>query len=453
MNEIRHIHLGRQSYTIAADAYKELHEYLEAIRRKAGKEVVEEVELRFAELLTERGIAGEKVVLAADISYIKEQLGTPTDFSDDADDEPIEQYETAKRLYRDTDNAMVAGVAAGLGKYFGIDPLIIRIIFVALTFAGAAGVLIYLLLWILVPEAKTNSDRLRMQGLPVNVDTIKHAIARADIEGAAHRATSIVGGAINRLFYVLLALVGAAFIVGGLGMILLAATLMIYGLIRGVQADSSTVFPVGGEQVALVVCAFVVVALVATMVITAGLTLIKRKWRMPAWATVGIIGMFIVAASAGVALTADSVPRIRDRYESFQHSSMHYVEPVQRIHIVGHNAFYQITEDNKTGVEIRTFGTVDTTPIQITRDVDGVLTVDTTNFHPQHPNCQLICPYGEKRTMLVIHLPRQVPIDAPNDTRVILNIDNYSMRDDDQGSNIVVEPPVPALGPKAASGN
>jgi phage shock protein PspC (stress-responsive transcriptional regulator) len=154
MNEIRHIHLGRLSYTIAADAYKELHDYLEAIRRKAGKEVVEEVELRIAELLTERGITGDKVVLTKDVDYIKEQLGTPTDFSDDDADEPADQPEATKQLFRDPDNAMVAGVAAGLGKYFGIDPLIIRIIFVALTFAGAAGILIYLR-WLLLPWLST----------------------------------------------------------------------------------------------------------------------------------------------------------------------------------------------------------------------------------------------------------------------------------------------------------
>lgn len=434
MNEIRHIHLGRQQYTIAADAYKELHEYLEAIKRHAGREVVEEVELRIAELLTERGIGGDKVVLATDVTYVKEQLGTPTDFSDEVSDEDAEQQSTGeKRLYRDTDNAMIAGVAAGLGKYFRIDPVIIRIIFVALTFAGATGIIIYLLLWILVPEAKTKSDRLKMQGLPINVDTIKDAIARADIEGAAHRASSVVAKGIVRLLYFVLAVIGVGFVAGGIAMALAATTLTIYGLIRGLQVDTVTLFPVGGEQVALVLCGYAVVAAIATLLVSSGITLIKRKWRMPVWTTVGLVAILFAAASAGIALAADSTPRVQERYKSLQHSAIQYIEPVKEVHFLGNTAFFRIVQDSKTGVEIHTFGKVDTKDITYNRDANGVLTIDTTNFHPG-TECQLVCPLGNNRTEVVLHLPKAVPFDGDSGAIVTLDMGNYVVNNSADGS-------------------
>src|SRR5690606_36901316 len=140
-------------------AHKALQDYLRAIKRHMSDsdEVVEEVELRMAELLTERGISGDKVVLLKDVNYLKEQVGEPGDFGDgDAPDEsPREDATAPKRFFRDTENAMIAGVAAGIGKYLGIDPVWVRLAFVLLVFAGASGILIYIILWLIVPEAKT----------------------------------------------------------------------------------------------------------------------------------------------------------------------------------------------------------------------------------------------------------------------------------------------------------
>ena len=57
-----------------------------------------------------------------------------------------------KRFYRNTADKKIAGVAAGLGEYFDIDPILVRLVFVILAFAGGGGVLIYLILWIVTPE-------------------------------------------------------------------------------------------------------------------------------------------------------------------------------------------------------------------------------------------------------------------------------------------------------------
>ncbi|TGE23836.1 PspC domain-containing protein [Hymenobacter aquaticus] len=75
-----------------------------------------------------------------------------------------EEDPTFKKLYRDTDTGKVGGVSAGLAAYFNVDVVLIRVLFVAFLFAGGFAIPLYIALWILLPEAKTVSDRMRMRG-------------------------------------------------------------------------------------------------------------------------------------------------------------------------------------------------------------------------------------------------------------------------------------------------
>jgi phage shock protein PspC (stress-responsive transcriptional regulator) len=65
--------------------------------------------------------------------------------------------EQPKRLYRNTSNKILAGVCSGLGDYFSIDPVIIRLLWVVLTIFGGAGLLIYIIAWIIIPEKPIQS--------------------------------------------------------------------------------------------------------------------------------------------------------------------------------------------------------------------------------------------------------------------------------------------------------
>jgi|SRR5579872_3072651 len=57
-----------------------------------------------------------------------------------------------KKLYRSAENRIIGGVCGGLAEYFETDPILVRVIFLFLTLIGAAGVLLYLILWIMIPE-------------------------------------------------------------------------------------------------------------------------------------------------------------------------------------------------------------------------------------------------------------------------------------------------------------
>src|SRR5476649_1690632 len=104
MNEVTKIHLGRQAFTISVDAHHELRSYLEAIEKQVeDKDVIDEIELRMAELLTEHGITSNKVILPSDVDFLKVQLGNPKDFTDEGkttSDADFKQSRT-KRLFRD----------------------------------------------------------------------------------------------------------------------------------------------------------------------------------------------------------------------------------------------------------------------------------------------------------------------------------------------------------------
>jgi len=204
------IHLGRQAFTISVDAHHELRSYLDAIKKQVvDKGVVDEIELRMAELLTEHGLNANQVILPDDVDFLKEQLGNPNDFKDEEDEAHTTSDKQAdnKRLFRDTDNAMIAGVAAGLAQYFGVMSNwygYCSSIAVLVTFGW--GILLYIVLWLLVPEAKTSSERLQMAGKPVNVDSLKEIVGRADIKVQPHRANASLVGPINALFRFILKL-------------------------------------------------------------------------------------------------------------------------------------------------------------------------------------------------------------------------------------------------------
>ena len=183
MNKTININLAGFSFTIEEKAYDALHLYLQAIKsflssEEDMEEIVSDIESRIAELLQERLKEGREVVEQADIDHVMTVLGDPEYFKSDSD-EPNEAYqEKSKRkrgtkLYRNPDDKQVGGVCGGLGAYFSIDPLIFRLAFVLSVITIGIGLVPYLILWAVVPEAKTTAEKLEMEGEEVNVENLK----------------------------------------------------------------------------------------------------------------------------------------------------------------------------------------------------------------------------------------------------------------------------------------
>jgi phage shock protein PspC (stress-responsive transcriptional regulator) len=203
MNKTVNINLAGIFFHIDENAYAKLQRYLEAIKRsftdsQGRSEIIADIEARIAELFTERMKDEKQVISIAEVEDVIAVMGQPEDYLVDEEifeDEPKEKQtsSSSRKLFRDTENAYVGGVSSGLGHYFDIDPLWIRLAWVVLFFGFGTGVFIYILLWILMPAAQTTADKLAMSGKPVNITNIEQKVkegfsnVKDSIEGVADK--------------------------------------------------------------------------------------------------------------------------------------------------------------------------------------------------------------------------------------------------------------------------
>lgn len=411
MNEVKRIHLSRQSFTIAADAHKELRDYLHAIEVQTGdqSEVLKEVELRMAELLTERGITAEKVVLGEDIDFLKEQLGEPKDFKEDADADGTGEAEEAedgpKRLYRDTEHGMIAGVAAGIAAYLHIDALFVRLAFVLLTFASGAGILLYALIWLLAPEARTSSDKLQMHGKAVTVDSLKAVVDRADIPGAASRASRTVQKILRGVGKVLLLILGIGLSVAAAGLFLASMVASAYLLMNGAQVGDEIVFPVGSAAVTGLLSATLALFLLAFLLLIIGIAMIRRRWTLPGWLVAALLGTFFVALAVSTATGFKVAPEIRQKYQAMHQVNKVAVPAFTTLEVDGKLTSFSFEPSDTYAVEMAYFGKKQP-DLSITTKVDnGKLLVDTSHYKSARERCALVCMYGGDGLRVIIHAP------------------------------------------------
>jgi phage shock protein PspC (stress-responsive transcriptional regulator) len=179
------INLGGYSFNIDEDAYAELKMYLRNLelhfaREESASEILSDIETRMAELFRTKITSYKQVINIEDVRQAISVLGTPEDISDSDGPTSREKFSSPgyHRMYRDPDNRIIGGVCSGMGAYWNIDPLIVRIIFIALSLAGGIGVLVYLILYIVLPEAKTTAQKIEMKGEPVNIHNIKDAVKK-----------------------------------------------------------------------------------------------------------------------------------------------------------------------------------------------------------------------------------------------------------------------------------
>ncbi|WP_138433861.1 PspC domain-containing protein [Winogradskyella algicola] len=189
MNKTVNINLAGIFFHIDEDAYLKLSRYLEAIKRsftdsQGRSEIIADIEARIAELFSER-IQNEKQVVGIKlVDEVITIMGQPEDYLVDDEifeDEPQQKKSytsgPTKKLFRDTDNSYIGGVAAGLGHYFGIESIWMRLIWLLLAIgSGGTFIFIYLIFWALVPEARTTAEKLMMTGDPVNISNIEKKI-------------------------------------------------------------------------------------------------------------------------------------------------------------------------------------------------------------------------------------------------------------------------------------
>ena len=143
MKKVFSIHLDSKVFQIEEDAYTLINGVMSGQWKK------EEFEAQLAEALSQKLNSAKTYITYPDTVDALYQLGVSTS--------EFQSSTTAdwrsKRLYRQPKDKMIAGICTGLGEYFGIDPVIARILFVISLFMFTMGFWLYVILWIIVPKA------------------------------------------------------------------------------------------------------------------------------------------------------------------------------------------------------------------------------------------------------------------------------------------------------------
>lgn len=185
------ITINSKTFQMEESAYERLSSYLDDICSHLKgeldlEEIISDVETSISEKFEEKINLGSKVIILKDIEEIISIMGSPEVFGDSKEKDKENEDSTSdkiktekfKKLYRNPDDQIIAGVCSGIAAYFDWDPIIVRLVFAVSVFFGGAGVILYILLWIIVPEAKTNSQRIEMKGDTVTLAAIQEVVKK-----------------------------------------------------------------------------------------------------------------------------------------------------------------------------------------------------------------------------------------------------------------------------------
>ncbi|WP_426092245.1 PspC domain-containing protein [Flavobacterium sp. DSR3-2] len=201
MNKTVNINLGGMFFHIDEDAYQKLIRYFDAIKRSLSNssghdEIIKDIEMRVSELLNEKQKTDKYVIGLNDVDEVIAVMGQPEDYIIEDELKGTNTYNSTatratKKLYRDKEKGMIGGVASGLGHYFGIDAVWIRIVLILLVFAAfGTGILAYIILWIVTPEALTTTEKLEMTGEPVTISNIEKKV-REEFENVSDKIKNV----------------------------------------------------------------------------------------------------------------------------------------------------------------------------------------------------------------------------------------------------------------------
>jgi phage shock protein PspC (stress-responsive transcriptional regulator) len=249
------IHLMGSNFLVEEDAYELLSDYLRRLKQSLGnssdsKEIYDDVELRISELAGLKINDKKQVVTLEEIEEIIQTLGEPEDFIE-SEEETIsdtkqtqEKTSSERRFFRDEKNGSIAGVCAGLAAYFNIDVVIVRILFVLFAIFGAFGIPIYIILWVVIPSAKTSKDRLEMQGRPITVENLKEEFESAGekIKKSSQRFESELKDKNSPIRQRISSIARVLSIVFGVGFFLASSAILIFLIVSNLFQFS--VFPI-----------------------------------------------------------------------------------------------------------------------------------------------------------------------------------------------------------------
>ncbi len=342
------INISGAIFHIDEDAYDKLREYLAAINNhfggtEEGAEIAGDIEARVAELFREKMKDGDEVVSLEWVEEVIGTMGTPQDFMEEEEEvsDAHRSRTRSRKLYRDPDSRVLGGVCSGMGAYFKIDPVVLRILFVGLFLISASTFfLVYVLLWIVVPKAGTISQRLEMRGEDINISNIERTIrdeydavknkfkdfknssGYAKGKDRMHKAGDAAQSGLHLLLKLFVVIVGAVLIIIGVTSLVGMAIGMITtktALVMPSWFGADNVFPTfvnyfisGGDMVWIFLTSSLVAGIPLLMLIFIGSKLMFKYKTNNALIGLSALGVWIISLITLVSLSLGQVKNFKD---------------------------------------------------------------------------------------------------------------------------------------------
>lgn len=233
------INLAGILFQVEDDAYRLLRDYLKAIELRiknspGGNETLDDIEARIAEIFqSQKGVAG--IITRENVEAMIEVIGRPEDFDQEQAASEYQGTDTnRRRLYRNPDERIIAGVSGGIGSYLNIDPVWIRVAFIVLCLPYGIGFFVYIALWISLPNAHSETQKKELYGSNISssynqkrqeqkVRPSREGQLRGGYNSSTGNALNEVFGAVGKGFYILfrvfLIIIGLVFLFTGIGLI------------------------------------------------------------------------------------------------------------------------------------------------------------------------------------------------------------------------------------------
>ena len=347
MNKTVNINIGGLIFHIDEDAFQKLTRYFEAIKRSLSNssgqdEIMKDIEMRVAELLTEKQKSDKHVINNKDVDEVIVIMGQPEDYriDDDSDDkgaqQPFYPYTKSKKLYRDKDRGTIAGVCTGLGHYFGVDAVWFKILFLIFALGGfGTGIVAYFVLWIAMPKAITTSEKLEMTGEPVTISNIEKKVREEfesvsnkfknadydkmgnEVKNNAGKVADGIGGVFMNIFKIFAKILGAIILVFSSIMFLAICFASIFMIFSSSMPDNYIMnhisTPIGLETPIWIqgILLFLVAGIPLFFFIILGLKLLVTNLKsIGNIAKYSLLGIWIIAAGIAISLGINEATQI-----------------------------------------------------------------------------------------------------------------------------------------------
>ena len=267
MNKTITINLSGIVFHIDENAYDKLRQYLEKLKShfsatQGNDEIMADIESRIAEMFAEKVSDSKNVITLPEVDAVIEQMGNPEEVageekaqqqtqSSTSSAQPETEYHGSKRFFRNIDEKIFGGVCSGIAAYFDFDPLWLRLAFALSFFFAGTGLILYLILWLIIPAARTTAEKLQMRGERVNISNIEKNIReemetvrekfedigktiRSDatkkaIKDNSHKVGSFIGEVFTRFFQIIGKIIGFIITVFSIGA-LIGLTILVFSL-------------------------------------------------------------------------------------------------------------------------------------------------------------------------------------------------------------------------------